>query len=59
MNVYMGLLIIVLGYNCFAYKKGLSKKSQRYVFIATYILVFIIPLIRMCHGKNSGRGKIL
>ena len=59
MNVYMGLLIIVLGYNCFAYKKGLSKKSQRYVFIATYILVFIIPLIAFIGFALIAIGRLL
>ena len=54
MNAYMGLLIMVLGYNCFAYKQGLSKKSQRYVFIATYILVFIIPLVAVISGFIAG-----
>tara|TARA_B110000116_G_C16705890_1_gene522111 strand:- start:307 stop:1155 length:849 start_codon:yes stop_codon:yes gene_type:complete len=53
-SVYLGLLIMVLGYNCFAYKKGLSKKSQRYVFIATYVLVLIIPLIAFILGFIVG-----
>ena len=53
-NIYMGLLVGVLGYNCFAYKKGLSKKSQRYVFIATYVLVLIIPLVALVSGFIIG-----
>ena len=53
-NVYMGFLILILGYNCFAYKQGLSKKSQRYVFIATVILVFIAPVLAFISGFIAG-----
>ena len=53
-GIYMGILIMVLGYNAFAYKKGLSKKSQRYVFIATAILVFVFPLFFFIAGFLAG-----
>tara|TARA_B100000945_G_C20373502_1_gene593337 strand:+ start:44 stop:862 length:819 start_codon:yes stop_codon:yes gene_type:complete len=54
MIVYAGFIILILGYNCFAYKRGLSKKSQRYLIIATVILIFIDLLIPFIAGLIVG-----
>ena len=54
MRVYIGFIILILGYNCFAYKKGVSKKAQRYLLICTIILVFINVLIPFITGFIAG-----
>ena len=48
--VYLGFIIIILGYNCFAYQKGLSKTSQRYLLNVTIILIVIHAIIPFITG---------
>ena len=52
--VYLGFIIIILGYNCFAYQKGLSKKSQRYLLFATIILIIAHCIIPFTSGLILG-----
>ena len=48
--VYLGIITIFLGYNCFAYQKGLSKTSQRYLLNVTIILIVIHAIIPFITG---------
>ena len=49
-----GSIIVLLGYNCLSYQKGLSKKSQRYLLFATIILIIAHCIIPFTSGLIFG-----
>ena len=56
-NIDLGLfgsIIVLLGYNCLSYQKGLSKKSQRYLLFTTIILIIAHCIIPFTSGLILG-----
>ena len=50
----LGFIMIILGYNCFSYQKGLSKTSQLYFLIATFILILFHCILPFVAGIRDG-----
>ena len=49
----LGFIMIIIVYNCFSYQKGLSKTSQLYFLIATFILILFHCILTLFYSILS------